>query len=89
MGWLEDYKKKAYELHKAGKIAMVSNGESHSAYKEKGDTKIHVRYVCPKCGSKEEVYEELKFPYKLKCPKCREMVWKSKIQKKRGRKKEE
>jgi DNA-directed RNA polymerase subunit RPC12/RpoP len=87
MEWFDKFRERAYKLHKKGKISMVSTGPNHSAYKEKEDVKIHVRYICPHCGHKDELYEDLGFPYKVKCSQCRKIVWKTKIQKKRGRKK--
>ena len=80
--YLEEYKEIAKRLHKEGKLAMLSSSSQHAAYGEKGDEKVHLRYICP-CGHREEIYSELKSPYRVKCSACKKMVWKSKLRKKR------
>ena len=80
--YLEEYKKKALELYREGRMGMVSSSSQHAAYSEKGDEKIHLRYICP-CGHREEIYAELKSPYRVKCSVCKKLVWKSKLRKKR------
>ncbi|HDD04909.1 MAG TPA: hypothetical protein ENF51_00250 [Candidatus Aenigmarchaeota archaeon] len=87
MKWLKEYEEKARELHEQRKLTMISRGEYHVAFKVLGDDRVYVRYVCPKCGNKEELHKELKFPYKLKCSRCRYLVWESKLRRQRGRKK--
>ena len=86
--WLKKYKDKAYELHKQGKLVMFSHSQDHIAYKTTEGEEVHARYICPKCQHKEEINKELKMPYKIKCPGCKFLVWKTKLQKKRGRKKD-
>lgn len=88
INYLEEYKKKAKELHFAKKLTMFSHSKHHVAFKVLGDERVHMRYVCPNCTHQEEIVAELKFPYKVKCSNCKFLVWESKLRKQRGRKKE-
>jgi len=86
--WLLEFKDIAWKYKQEGKLAMISRSENHAAYKLIGDNKIHVRYICPKCGHREELFKEIPMPYKVKCSKCGKIVWQSKIKKSRKKKKE-
>ena len=76
---IQEIRKKAMELSREGKLGgFAQEAGKFAMYRELGSNIIHFVAKCPYCGYEWEGEDEQEFPYKIKCPKCRRIVWESK-----------
>lgn len=84
-------KEKARQLHEQGKLGLFGCASNFCLYRIIGEDTLRGVYKCKKCGYEEAnvlVNEWEKFLKKgLKCPKCKEVVWKPSALIRRGRRK--
>lgn len=81
---LKEEARKLNEKNNLGSFALQGN---FALCRAKDSSKVKYMYKCPECGFEEEKEEELGFPYVIKCPKCKKIIFKS--TKPRGRRKKE
>lgn len=74
---LKKIKEEAIKLNEKGEIGSFVFKSNFALYRKKGTEIVRYAYKCQNCGFEEEKEEEMEFPYKIKCPNCRKLVFKS------------